>query len=139
MTPRRVSGSRSCTRADARVRLSQAELWVEMAGLALAAESARETETTVAAGCAVLAGIAAADAICCAVTGMRYRGEDHRRAADFLSDVTGDTALGKKLRELVDLKDAGHYGLAGIGLSKARMAVRRAESLVSEAKRRVVG
>jgi hypothetical protein len=139
MTARRDAGSRACTKADGASRLRQAELWVEMADLALAGETPGPTERTVAAGCAVLAGIAAADAICCAVTGTRYRGSDHRQAADFLETVTGDQGLGKKLRDLVDLKDAGHYGLHDVAPDKARMTVRRASALVDEARARLAG
>jgi hypothetical protein len=89
---------------------------------------------TVATGNAVLAAIAAADAICCAVAGMRYRGVDHRRAADHLERVTGDRALAGLLRDVVDLKDAGHYGLADLGTARAKSALRKTAKLVAAAK-----
>lgn len=96
-------------------------------------------EATVATGNAVLAAIAAADAICCATTGERYRGGDHRRAADHLQQVAGDTALASTLRDLVDLKDASHDGVRDVQLSRGRTAVRKARQLIEEAARRVRG
>jgi len=44
----------------------------------------------VAAGNAVLAGIAASDAICCVRLGCRHRGEDHRGATELLKTATVD-------------------------------------------------
>ena len=94
-------------------------------------------ESTVATGNAVLAAIAAADALCCVLAGERYRGNDHRRAADLLERVTGDKALGTALREAIDLKDQGHYGLVNVQVSRAKKAVRRAAALVAAAERSV--
>lgn len=64
------------TRADARTRLKTARMYLTAAELILD-ESADEA-ATVATGNAVLAGIAAADAICAYASGERYRGPDHR-------------------------------------------------------------
>jgi hypothetical protein len=99
-------------------------------------ESADEA-ATVATGNAVLAGIAAADAICGHASGERYRGPDHRAAADHLERVTGDQALGRVLRELVDLKDAGHYGVGNLTRANATKALRRAHRLLDAAGSRV--
>lgn len=115
--------------------MRQAELYLEVATLVLGHETGEDA--TVATGNAVLAGIAAADAMCCAAAGRRYRGTDHRRAADHLQQVTGDAELGRILRDLVDLKDLGHYGLTNIRARRARTAVRRAEQLVSAARDRI--
>lgn len=108
--------------------LTAAELIVDEAG---------EEAAAVATGNAVLAGIAAADAICGIVSGERYRGPDHRAAADHLERVTGDRTLARSLRELVDLKDAGHYGISNVTRANAKKALRRADRLVAEAGRRV--
>ena len=35
-------------------------------------------------------------------------------AADHLERVTGNKSLGRTLSELVDLKDAGHYGISNV-------------------------
>ncbi len=75
---------RPCNRADALVRLAQAKLYLEVAEVAMADEQSEHT--TVATGNAVLAAIAASDALCCALSGQHHRGEDHRAAADYLED-----------------------------------------------------
>lgn len=93
-----------------------------------------DAEATEAMGNAVLAGIAAGDAICCAAAGSRYRGGDHRRAADHLEAATGDRSLAALLRDLVDLKDAGHYGLRDVAAGRAKAAVRKARRLVERAR-----
>jgi hypothetical protein len=90
MSPRRVGRTRPCGSADARARLRQARLYLEVATLVASDEPGEHA--TVATANAVLAGIAAADAMCCAIAGERFRGDDHRRAAEYLGQVTGDTA-----------------------------------------------
>jgi hypothetical protein len=72
--------TRACSTYDARRRLAQSKKYVEVAELLLG-EDAAEAKT-VATGNAVLAGIAAADAICCTTPGERSRSQDHRQAAD---------------------------------------------------------
>lgn len=131
---RKVDRSQNCTRNDALTRLRHAERYLEVAELVLADETAEHA--TVATGNAVLAAIAAADAICCATAGSRYRGSDHRQAADHLEHVTGDRRLAGLLRD-VDLKDAGHYGLSDVGSSRARSVLRKADQLVDAARDRV--
>jgi hypothetical protein len=51
--------------------------------------------------------------------------------------VTGDRFLGRALRELVDLEDAGHYGMGNVSRTDASKAVRRATRLIEAATRRV--
>ena len=61
----------------------------------------------VAAGIAVLAGIAAADAICGVRLREIHRGDDHRAAATLLSRATPDGAkLAATFKRLIDVKDA---------------------------------
>ncbi len=119
------------TRADARARLKTARMYLTAAELIV--DEAADEAATVATGNAVLAGIAAADAICAYASGDRYRGPDHRAAADHLERVTGDKTLGRTLRELVDLKDAGHYGISNVSRTNATKALRRATRLVDAA------
>lgn len=127
--------AQNCTPADARARLEHARLYLAVAETVLSAETPQEA--TVATGNAVLAAIAAADAICCASAGSRFRGNDHAAAAAHLAKVTGDTRLGALLRDVVDLKDMGHYGLGNVAVSRAKSALRKARQLVEEAERRV--
>jgi len=134
---RRLTRLRPCNRADARVRLAQATLYLEVAEVAMTDEQSEHT--TVATGNAVLAAIAAPDALCCALSGQHHRGEDHRAAADYLEEVTGDRQLAAALRDALDLKDSGHYGLANVSKTNAAKAIRRACKLVDAAKEALRG
>lgn len=135
MNARRIDRSQECGAGQARTRLRQAQLYLQVAQTVLAEEAGEET--TVATGNAVLAAIAASDALCCAMAGERYRGSDHRLAADLLERVTGDRRLAGLLRDVLDLKDIGHYGLVDVQLARAKSAVRKAEELVTTATRHV--
>ncbi|MCU1364316.1 MAG: hypothetical protein JWM55_2144 [Acidimicrobiaceae bacterium] len=132
---KRVDRTEPCTDADARVRLQHAQLYLEVAKVAIM--NKRPDECTIATGNAVLAAIAASDAICCAGAKRRFRGESHRQAAELLEEVTGDKALSLALREAIDLKDEGHYGLGNIELNRDKKAIRRAERLVAAAESRI--
>src|SRR5215475_6506606 len=101
----------SCSVADAQSRLRTARAYLEVAGLVLD-ERERNEYLNVAAGLAVLAGIAASDAICCARLRSVHRGKNHRDAADLLRQATPDgPELARTLLRLLDLKDEAHYGL----------------------------
>ncbi|MEZ0166426.1 hypothetical protein AB2L27_16815 [Kineococcus sp. LSe6-4] len=132
-----------CTPAEARTRLRQARLSLEAAELVQAEDLAEAA--TVATGNAVLAAIAAADAICCFVAGVRSRGQDHRQAIALLQEATGDAALARGLREVLDLKvqrralaPAGHYGLSNVSQANCTAAIRRARALVEDATTRLM-
>lgn len=95
----------SCAPADGRSRTRTARAYREVADLVLG-ERDRDEYLNVAAGLAVLAGIAASDAICCARLRLRHRGDNHRDAADLLRQATPDgPELAKLLLRLLDLKD----------------------------------
>jgi hypothetical protein len=80
---------------------------------------------SVAAGLAVLSGIAAPDSICCLRLGSRHRGEDHRGAAELVKRAAPDgSALAKTLLRLLDLKDQAHYGVMIVSPRTARDGVR---------------
>jgi hypothetical protein len=132
---RKVDRSQNCTRNDALTRLRHAERYLEVAEVVQGDETG--DQATVATGNAVLAAIAAADAICCAAAGSRYRGSDHRQAADHLERITGDKRLAGLLRDVLDLKDAGHHGLSNVGSSRAKSVFRKADQLVAAARDRV--
>ncbi len=125
----------TCSISQARTRLGHAERYLDVAEIVLSDEAG--SEATVATGNAVLAGIAAADAICCFTVGRRYRGTDHRAAADYLESVTGHRELGQALRDLADYKDQAHYGLANVRTVRAKAAIRRAKKLTGAARDRV--
>jgi hypothetical protein len=97
-------------------------------------EHDRDEHLNVAAGLAVLAGIAASDSICCTRLGLRHRGDDHRGAAELLRQATPDGAeLAATLLRLLDLKDAAHYGVIVVAARKARDALRWTRLLVDRA------
>lgn len=128
-----ASRTASCTVADARSRVRTAQAYLEVAGLVLD-ERERNEYLNVTAGLAVLAGIAASDAICCARLRSVHRGEDHRGAADMLRRATPDGPdLARTLLRLLDLKDEAHYGLMFVAPRKARDAHRWAQRLVERA------
>lgn len=115
-------------RHEARARRQLAQKYREVAELVATEDGAA---INVCVGLAVLAGIAAADAICLIAIGARYSGSDHAAAADLLASV--DTALGKHLRQLVSLKPGSHYGDTLLTTADRRTALRAAAALVEAA------
>ena len=134
MTPRRSGRVVACTPAECRARRDQARAFLDVAELVLT-EDRREAH--VAAALAVLAGIAAADAICGLSLGKWSRGQDHSQAVELLGDVAlKDTTLPTKLRRLLADKDAAHYSSTLITVDKAKTMVRLAAALLAEANTR---
>jgi len=132
MPPR--SRTAACDIAEGRTRFRTAQAYLNVAASVLD-ERDRDEYLNVAAGLAVLAGIAASDAICCIRLGCRHRGDDHRGAAELLRTATPDGGeLAKTLLKLLDLKDAAHYGVLVVASRKARDAVRWSGRLVDRAR-----
>lgn len=78
----------------------------------------------VAAALAVLAGIAASDAACCARLRRRSRGQDHTEAVKLLATVAPNgEAMAKDLTRLLAAKDESHYGVTLVDRAKARRLV----------------
>jgi hypothetical protein len=131
MTPRRRIAS--CGAPEARLRVEQAEAYLIAAEMATG--EAGGAWATVAAGTAVLAGIAASDAICCVRIGERSRGEDHHEALALLARATPDgPQLAQGLERLLSIKDQSHYGIELVSSSRARSAVRQANRLLTRAR-----
>lgn len=126
-----------CTPHEARQRLRTAEAYAQVADLVLS-ETERDEYLNVAAGLAVLAGIAASDAICGARLRLIHRGQDHRQAADLLRRAVpdGDKLAGQLLR-LLDVKDSAHYGVDVVVPRKARDSLTVAQRLVARANQEV--
>jgi len=94
--------------------------------------------SSTAAALAVLAGIAASDAACCAALGRRSRGQDHRQAAGLVEQVEpGGGQAAKALRRLLSLKDEAHYGLFDVSGQDLQAALRQAKALVEFAARAI--
>ena len=131
MTTRHSGRVVTCAPAECRARRDQARAFLEVADLVLT-EDRREAH--VAAALAVLAGIAAADAICGLRLGKWSRGHDHAQAVTLLGEVAlRDTNLPMKLRRLLADKDAAHYSSTLITPDKAKTMVRHAAALLAEA------
>jgi hypothetical protein len=126
----RQGRTQDCDRGDARTRLAHARKFLEVAEL-VATEKDIEESKSCAAALAVLAGIAAADAACCARLGRRSRGQDHQQAADLVEQIEpGGKAAAKALRELLSMKDTAHYGMTHISTPTLTAGLRRADHLV---------
>ena len=126
-----------CGIVEARVRLATAAAYLEVAELVLG-ESDKEGFSTVAAGLAVLAGIAASDAICCVRLKQLHRGNNHREAAELLEGATpSGKSLATTLLRLLDIKDAAHYGVVTLAPGKAADAIKWAGRLVDNARTQV--
>jgi hypothetical protein len=127
-----MARARTAGVVEARQRLRYATAYLEIAELVLGDD--RAEMPGVAAGLAVLAGIAASDAICARRLGEIHRGESHREAGRLLRDATPDgKALAGTLLKLLDIKDEAHYGLIIVPVRKAKDAVRWARVLTTRA------
>ncbi len=123
-----------CGSAEARSRCAVAGRYLDVAKLA-ATEDPASAWHNVAAGNAVLAGIAAADALCCALIGQHSRDADHRAGVDLLA--TTRPSLARDLERLLQFKDTAHYSSRLITASALRTAMRAAERLVTAAEETV--
>jgi hypothetical protein len=88
----------------------------------------------VAAGNAVLAAIAAADALCCLRLGRHARGQARQETTALLKTVRPDgTALAKDLATVLGVKDAAHYGTVFVSATVLRSTRRATTRLVAAA------
>ena len=137
---------RQCTAEDARTRAAHARAYLDVAKL-IRGDADKPEDLSfnhVAAGNAVLAAIAASDALCCRLLGERSRGQEHRDAVALLEQVRFGTGtdeaqarracdLARALATALDLKDDSHYGTLMVGATELRRLIRAAELLVSAA------
>ena len=138
MTPRAAGRTQTCGKADARTRLSQAHAFADTAELVLDVND--DGSQNVAASLAVLAGIAASDAACCAVLGRRPRGQDHREATILLAQIaSGGVEMSRDLARLLDLKDNAQYGVLFLSTTTAAQSVKWAQRIVAAAETCVRG
>ncbi len=136
MSPRHVARTQDCSDGDARRRLADARAQLDLAELATATSAAEERKA--AAACAVLAGIAAADAACCKSLGQRSRSQDHRDAVALVRQVKpGGADAAKQLERLLGLKDQAQYGFEDISGQRLNAVRRQARALVAFAERAV--
>jgi hypothetical protein len=123
VSPRHATRTQDCSDSDARRRLADARAQLDLAEPATATSGAEEKKA--AASCAVLAGIAAADAACCKSLGRRSRPQDHRDAVALVRQIPlGRVDAAKQLERLLALKDQAQYGFEDIGGQRLNAARR---------------
>ena len=122
--------TQDCTLVEARTRLAQAKSMVFVAGLVLD-DPDDVAFPSVAVALAVLAGIAASDAACCAALRKRPRAQSHAEATAVVGTINPNgKAMSRHLAELLGVKDESHYGLRLVTEAKARNLLRSAERLL---------
>lgn len=136
MSPRPGGRTATCDRADTNVRLRHAESFLVVADLVLdQSDDPVLALTSVAASLAVLAGIAAADATCCAALGRRARGQNHEEAVALVRTIEPmGEAMARDLARLLALKDDAQYGVLVVSTVRARSSVGWARRLVAAAR-----
>jgi hypothetical protein len=134
VSARQPARTQTCGEADARGRLRDARAQLDLAELAGAQSTPEEKKA--AASCAVLAGIASADAACCKALGQRSRSQNHRDAVALVRQVApGGADAAKQLERLLGLKDQAQYGFEDVGGQKLSAALRQARALLAFAER----
>jgi hypothetical protein len=134
VSARQPARTQTCGEADARGRLRDARAQLDLADLAGAQSTPEEKKA--AASCAVLAGIASADAACCKALGQRSRSQNHRDAVALVRQVApGGADAAKQLERLLGLKDQAQYGFEDVGGQKLSAALRQARALLAFAER----
>lgn len=97
-----------CGLVEARERIEYARHQMLLAEAAAPWPTVAERKASGAA--AVLAAIAASDALCCMRLGARSRDSNHRAAAAMISTIEPDGKdLARKLNAVLDAKDPMHY------------------------------
>jgi hypothetical protein len=123
--------TQECGETQAHQRLAHARSFLDVAELTADVNDPNLEYGSVAASVAILAGIAAADAVCCHLLGRRSRSDNHHDAEDLLCEITagGKRAAGQ-LRKLITLKDAAHYGFISVSAAQLKQSIRQARQLV---------
>lgn len=121
-----------CGPADAARKARLARAYLDLAEQAAAGEG--DEARNVAAGNAVLAAVAASDALTCLRLGRHSRGHAHQEAAALLRTVRPDGArLARDLATALTVKDAAHYGSVFVSATTLRTTLRAAGRLVDAA------
>lgn len=135
--PRPKTRTQSCDRTAALSRLSQADAFLLAAELVVD-DYTGDSTPSVAASLAVLAGIAAADAACCARLGVRARGQAHAEAVKLLATVEpGGSDMAKDLRRLLNRKDESQCGLTLVSSADAGRMISWSKRLLHLARKAV--
>lgn len=134
MTPRKDSmRTEGCVRRDAEDRLAQAKKFLELAGV-IATDRDSPAAADGAVSLAILAGIAASDAVCCAALGRRSRSQAHADAIRLLESVEpGGKGAASGLGRLLSIKDKANYGIESVSGKQLDAAMKQAKGLVEYA------
>ncbi|TAM68368.1 MAG: hypothetical protein EPN48_10135 [Microbacteriaceae bacterium] len=121
------------TKAETKIRAQHAHAFLEAANLIedLGEDVGISTTGNVIGSLAVLAGIAAADAICGAVLGERAAGQDHSEAVTLLSTTKPGKAVASSLRRLIDSKTEAQYASGMLADSRSADLLKAATRLVT--------
>ena len=114
-----------CDHADARARLVDAQDFFAVAQIT-------DNPDVIAAN-AVLAGIAAADVICCVALGHHSRSLDHAAAIGLLRTAK-DRQSANQLDRLLSVKSRSQYDVRSLTEAQAAQALARAGRLVDKAR-----
>jgi len=134
MMASKIGAISTCGPEQARNRLDVAKHYQELAHLK--AKEKIGAARNVAVGNAVLAGIAASDAMCCWHLGERSSSSKHSDAVTLLAKV--DKNLAKHLSILIGDKTTSHYGEKFIGSDTLKSCLRAMDHLISAAIREVM-
>jgi hypothetical protein len=127
-----VTRQAPCGPAEAARKARLARAYLDLAEQAAARDS--DEARNVAAGNAVLAAIAASDALTCLRLGRHSRGQDHTEATAMLKTIRPDgAALAKDLSTALGVKDAAHYGSVFVSAATLKSTLRAAGRLVDAA------
>lgn len=124
--------TRTITRAEVVTRQRNAHAFVDAAELVLdlGADAGIADLGNTVGSLAVLAGIAAGDAICGATLGRRAAGESHGEAVTLLRQSEPGKRLAASLSRLLDSKSEVQYAATIMTSSRARDLLKIAERLV---------
>lgn len=131
MTRRHGLATKPCSVADARTRLAAASDFLR----ACAVLEDSGVGNDVVATNAIMAAIAACDAICCATLKKHSASGNHGDAADVLKQV--DKSLGDDLGKILGYKSAVSYGTQATTDSQTKTCVRVAAKLFERAQQAV--
>ncbi len=131
-----MSRQNLCGRHEAQTRVEVAQGYLDVAEVAGAGEPT-PVDRNVAAGNAVLAAIAAADALCCLRLGTRSREANHAAAVTLLQQVDRD--LSRDLATVLAIKDSAHYGQVFLGGTRLSSVLRATHRLVEAAQAALKG
>lgn len=127
-----MSRQAPCGPAEAGRKARLARAYLDLAEAAAGQDS--DEARNVAAGNAVLAAIAASDALTCLRLGRHSRGQAHQEAPALLRAIRPDgPTLAKDLSTALSVKDAAHYGSVLVSATTLRTTLRAATRLVAAA------